>query len=518
MIKLNYFLKSLFLTKYENDSFMKKQRTYVFMWMQLIFLILIMFSVTSTNIFSPDAATAAYNISMTVIAMGFIICLLILRTGAYNIAVYFGILTPLLLVALQAYMVNTIVGKYVYFLYFMIFIVMSALYGNRTTILITTILVISITVIIVKTSRGIIEGHYIGLTISQVSIVAVFISALCFLIFKIVRATLDEAEEKNNELQKNIEKIRAIVNTCTTVAVTLAETATSMSFHSASFSDNAQAQAASVEEITSTLEEISASSESSADMTVTQNEKITFLIDDLKKMFELVSAGRSRMDLALDLKTSLDIRINEAIEEISKCQKALDNVILSSSKVTDATSLINDVSDQINLLSLNASIEAARAGEHGKGFAVVADEVGKLAEKTQLNAKEITALVKITDSEMKLTSQALTNVKISSEEVLKLASQFGELVVEVNKISEDDLSMNTKLQENATVVLDGSSEIRSSMQELKFALEEITKSISVINESTQDLASGAEEISGSSENLADSTDKLSAILKKEVDD
>ncbi len=514
MNKLNSFLKSFFLRKYENESFMKKQRTSVFMWMQMIFLFLIIFSVTSTNLFSPLSATRAYNISMSFIALGFIVCLLILRAGAYNIAVYFGILTPLILTSLQAHLVNTMVGKYIYFLYFMIFIVMAALYGNRMTIGITTFLIISITVLIAKTSPGLIDGRYIGVTISQVSIVSIFISTLCLLIFKIVRATIDEVESQNKKLETFLEEINNIVKTCTTVADTVAETATSLSYHSSSFSDNAQAQAASIEEITSTLEQISASSESSATMTVAQNEKITLLIDDLKVMFGFVSAGRSKMNLALDLKTSLDSRINNAIEEIIKCQKALDNVILSSSKVTDATSMINDVSDQINLLSLNASIEAARAGEHGKGFAVVADEVGKLAEKTQNNAKDITTLVQITDKEMKITSEALKNVNISSEEVLKIASQFGELVVEVNKISEDDLSLNTKLQQSATVVLDGSSEIKTSMEELKFALDEITKSISIINESTQDLASGAEEISSSSENLADSADKLTVILKR----
>jgi len=514
MKKIDEMLINFFLSKYENDPFLKKQRTHVFMWMQLIFFVLILLTTANTNIFSANVATSAYNIIMFVIGACFLICLIILKSGAYLTAVYFGILTPLALVAIQASQVNTIVGKYIYFLYFMVFIVMSALYGTRKTIAVITFVVFGITVIIVKTSSGIIEGRYIGITISQVTTVLLFISVLCFLILKIVMATLEESENKNIQLEKYLEEINSIVKTCAVVTDTLIETANSLTSNSLTFSNNAQNQAASIEEISSTLEEIAASSESSADMTVTQNEKITFLINDLKKMFELVSAGRSKMNLALDLKSNLDSKINNAIGEIIKCQKALDNVVISSSKVTDATSLINDVSDQINLLSLNASIEAARAGEHGKGFAVVADEVGKLAEKTQINAKEITSLVQITDHEMKITGQALKNVHVSSEEVLKIASQFGNLVIEVNKISEDDLAINTNLQGNAAVVLNGSSEIKQSMQELKTALEEITKSISVINLSTQDLASGAEEISFSSGNLADSTDKLSVILKR----
>lgn len=513
MLKINSALKTFFLNKYSSASFMSKQRADVFMWMQIVFICLVLISQTTTNIFSPDAATSFYNISMLIILAGFFACLFILKSGAYKAAAYCGIILPLLLVIAQALQVSTVTGKFVYILYLMIFIVMASLFGTRMTIIVITSIVIAAGIFIVIKSGNIIPPERHGSSIVNLTIVSIFISALCILIFKIVRATIDEAEEKNRRMEKYIEEINEIVKTCTAVATTVAETATSLAYHSASFSDNAQAQAASVEEITSTLEEIAASSESSANMTVTQNEKITLLISDLKKMFELVSNGQSKMNLALNLKSSLDGRINDSIGEIKKCQKALDNVILSSSKVTDATSLINDVSDQINLLSLNASIEAARAGEHGKGFAVVADEVGKLAEKTQLNAKEITNLVQITDSEMKITNQALINVNKSSEDVLKLASQFGELVVEVNKITEEDLSMNTGLQENATLVLNGSGEIKSSMHELKFALDEITKSISVINESTQELASGAEDISSSSENLADSTDKLKLILK-----
>ncbi len=513
MRKPGEILKTFFLNKYTSASFINRQRTEVFMWIQFVFIGLLSFSQIMTNTLTPHAATPFYNISMFIINISFVACLFILRSGAYKASTYIGITLPLLLVLGQGLQINTMTGKYVYIMYLMIFIVMASLFGIRQTIIIITFFVIAGGTLIVIKSGDVIPPERHLSSIANLTVISIFISSLCILSSRIVSATIDYTEDKNRQLEKSIDEINTIVNTCTNVATTVAETATSLAYHSASFSDNAQEQAASIEEITSTLEEIAASSESSANMAVTQNEEITLLINDLKKMFDLVSTGQSRMDLALSLKSSLDGRINDAIGEIKKCQKALDNVILSSGKVTEATSLINDVSDQINLLSLNASIEAARAGEHGKGFAVVADEVGKLAEKTQLNAKEITNLVQITDSEMKLTNLALTNVNKSSEEVLKLASQFGDLVVEVNRITEEDLSMNTNLQKNASLVLDGSGEIKSSMQELKFALEEITKSISVINESTQDLASGAEEISSSSESLADSTDKLTGILK-----
>ncbi len=507
-------MSSFFLKKYENSSFMLQQRAAVFMWMQSIFIGLILISMASTNIFSPHAATIFYNASMTVIISGFVLSLIILKLGAYTAATYLGILLPLLLVAAQAYLVSTLTGKFIYMLYLLIFIVMASLYGNRLTIVFITAAVITAGVAVVITSGGILPSDKHATTIIHFSIVSIYISVLCILIFRIVRATLNETEKKNAELQVYLDEIKDIVKTCTDVATILGATTGALSSNAASFSDNAQSQAASVEEITSTLEEIAASSDGAADMTVKQTDKIVILIDHLKKMFELVSTGRENMGRALGLKDDLNKLINGAIEAVQKCRMAMDNAMVSTRKVSEATTLINEISDQINLLSLNASIEAARAGDHGKGFAVVADEVGKLAEKTQINAKEITTLVTTTEKEMQMTNDTLAQVNESSEEVLKVASTFGDIVTEVNRISEMDLAMNGELQENASIVLKGSEEIKSSMQELKFAMEEITKSISVINESTQSLAAGAEEINVLAIDLSDSAVDLNEILKR----
>ena len=232
-------------------------------------------------------------------------------------------------------------------------------------------------------------------------------------------------------------------------------------------------QAASTKEVSSTSSQIKQPSEELAK----NMNNVSISVDETTLMAE---TGRNKLQ-------EMESELQQLIKATNSISSKLDMISNKADKISGVVTTINEISDQTNLLSLNAAIEAEKAEEYGKGFAVVAREISRLSDQTAIATKDIEYMVNemhsaVSSGVMEMDSFG-EQVSRSVTNTGKITDQLGSVIDRVNILKPEFESVNQVMQSQQ----DGAAQIKDAMEQLSITAENTKQSLSEFAEATNQL-------------------------------
>jgi len=309
-----------------------------------------------------------------------------------------------------------------------------------------------------------------------------------------IMAVVDDLTKINQDVYYMKENIAEIIREIRHNSIQLESSTDEISRITGSFSLDTQSQAATVEEITATIEEVSASMDNIAHSAQGQVGELKALMFKMNGLTEATREMNRKTAGALTLTEDISNQAGSGEESLSMMKTTMGKIGDRSKQMSSIISIINDISDKINLLSLNASIEAARAGDAGRGFAVVADEISKLADTTASSVKEISSLIASSETEIEYGIGTVNDVVEKISRITHGVSEINSMMESIFSFMNAHIESNEKINSEVNGVLVKSGEIESAIAEQKTAMGDVVRSVNSINELTQRISTGSEDI------------------------
>ena len=272
------------------------------------------------------------------------------------------------------------------------------------------------------------------------------------------------------------------------LASNMTETASAVNQISANIDgvkQQAMTQAASVTETAATVEEIVRTIKQLNNSIETQAASVAQSSSSVEEMVANIASIGQTLGKTDDVIKSLTAATGDGKATLVTSNTVTQKIAEESGSLMEASSVIQHIASQTNLLAMNAAIEAAHAGEAGKGFAVVADEIRKLAEESSTQGKTITATLKNLSGEIETLSASSKTVEEKFNAIFSLAEQVKEM----------------------------SNRLTEAMQEQENGSKEVLTAIKSINTVTVEVQAGSEEMLKGGEGVAEEMQKLDGLTR-----
>jgi len=322
----------------------------------------------------------------------------------------------------------------------------------------------------------------------------------------------DELGQAAMEFNRFIGKLQEVIGNVKNITTELNSSTSDIKQSIISLSQNLNSQSSLEGEVTTG----SSSAKESAEMLAMNGhlERNCFLI--LSNRLTELSASIVEITKESELASNLTVTITEKVDNGKKTlystSSIMDNISSSSGELTGIAALINDISDQINLLSLNAAIESARAGDAGRGFAVVADEISKLADKTAMNVKDINRIIQgnthLIDNGIKSVNSMIELFNTVIKDVAAISSVIELIFSSMKNQSKHNENVHDESETMNIIV----NETKELMTKHNGAVDVIADSISSMNKLSSDNRERSAIVTRTAGEISEMTTSLAELI------
>jgi len=287
-------------------------------------------------------------------------------------------------------------------------------------------------------------------------------------------SSLLEMKATAEEIASNTQRLYKATEDSYSVVAEMAQAAKAVSVNSNEISAAFEDTSASIEEVGASIKEVEEHASESSKLA----EKVKEITSDTG-MLSVVNAVEG---------------MNNISDEVKKSTEIIQRLGTRSTDIEKVLSVIRDVTEQTNLLSLNAAILAAQAGEYGKSFSVVADEIRALSERTASSTREIAGIVKTIQKDIKDAVRSIDTARTKVDEGSSLVLGVGNALKEILTASEHSTEM-TKAIERATEEQSlGLRQISAAVEEMRKMMQSVTKSTGEQDKALSYLLEGVGEV------------------------